>query len=99
MCIRDRFVHGREFVVNAPNTARNFDLLSAINSGEDVQGALVGAAQGWASIADRSSRQRVSGSGGRVTNITVYGHTAGDIVNEINRNEFRGSAGYGSRVR
>nr|DAL34321.1 MAG TPA_asm: tail tape measure [Caudoviricetes sp.] len=93
------FVHGREFVVNAPNTARNFDLLSAINSGEDVQGALVGAAQGWASIADRSSRQRVSGSGGRVTNITVYGHTAGDIVNEINRNEFRGSAGYGSRVR
>ena len=93
------FVHGREFVVNAPNTARNFDLLSAINSGEDVQGALVGAAQGWGSVSDRGSRQRVGGSGGRVTNITVYGHTAGDIVNEINRNEFRGSAGYGSRVR
>ncbi|OBA74740.1 hypothetical protein A5777_08505 [Gordonia sp. 852002-10350_SCH5691597] len=93
------FVHGREFVVNAPGTARNFSVLSAINSGEDVQGALVGAAAGWGSVSDRGSSQRVSGSGGRVMNVTVYGHTAGDIVSEINRNEFRGSAGYGSRVR
>ncbi|MGV9479162.1 transglycosylase SLT domain-containing protein, partial [Gordonia aichiensis] len=93
------FVHGREFVVNAMGTQRNFSLLSAINSGEDVEGALVGAGERWGSVSNQAARQSTTSGGGRTTNITVYGNTVGDIVQEISRNEFRGSAGYGSRVR
>lgn len=93
------FVHGREFVVNAMGTQRNFSLLSAINSGEDVEGALVGAGEQWGSVSNQAARQSTTSGGGRTTNITVYGNTVGDIVQEISRNEFRGSAGYGSRVR
>lgn len=93
------FVHGREFVVNAMGTQRNFSLLSAINSGEDVEGALVGAGEQWGSVSNQAARQSTTPGGGRTTNITVYGNTVGDIVQEISRNEFRGSAGYGSRVR
>ena len=93
------FVHGREFVVNALGTQRNFSLLSAINSGEDVEGALVGAGERWGSVSNQAARQSTTSGGGRTTNITVYGNTVGDIVQEISRNEFRGSAGYGSRVR
>lgn len=93
------FVHGREFVVNAMGTQRNFSLLSAMNSGEDVEGALVGAGERWGSVSNQAARQSTTSGGGRTTNITVYGNTVGDIVQEISRNEFRGSAGYGSRVR
>jgi hypothetical protein len=34
------FVHGQEFVINAPATARNRPLLEAINAGRDIRGLL-----------------------------------------------------------
>ena len=91
------FVHGREFVVNAMGTQRNFSLLSAINSGEDVEGALVGAGEQWGSVSNQAARQSTTSGGGRTTNITVYGNTVGDIAQEIDRHQWRGSRGYGSR--
>lgn len=93
-------VHGREFVMPAGPTRRNFALLSAMHSGADVEGALVAGSEQWGSVADRAPRKLVgAGSGARTTNITVYGHTAGDIAQEIDRHQWRGSGGYGSRMR
>lgn len=95
------FVHGREFVTGAAGTRKNMDLLEVINSGADVQGALVSAGQQWGSVAAQAPRQPVTaGRGGnRTTNIVVHGNTAGDIAQEIGRKEWRGSGGYGSRER
>ena len=55
----------------------------------------------WNSVVDQTHavRELVGAGGGRTTNITVYGHTAGDIAQEIDRKQWRGSGGYGSRVR
>lgn len=94
-------VHGREFVVDAPGTRKNINLLKMMNSGTDVESALIGGYERWGSVADRAPRQHATASaGGRGdTNITVYGHTAGHIAQEIDRHQWRGSAGYGSRVR
>ena len=93
-------VHGREFVVNALNARPNLPILEAINRGEDPA-ALVAADAGWSSVVDQSPREHATtgASGGRTTNITVYGHTAGDIAQEIDRHQWRGSGGYGSRMR
>ncbi len=94
------FVHGQEFVTSAGPTRKNIHLLELIQSGADVESALIGGYEQWGSVADRAPRQlATAGSGARTTNITVFGHTAGDIANEIGRKEWRGSGGYGSRER
>ncbi|WP_139104618.1 hypothetical protein [Gordonia sp. UCD-TK1] len=94
------FVHGQEFVTSAGPTRKNIHLLELIQSGADVESALIGGYEQWGSVADRAPRQlAAAGSGSRTTNITVFGNTAGDIANEIGRKEWRGSGGYGSRER
>lgn len=57
----------------------------------------------WARI-DRQTdavRELVGSSvgGGNQQNITIYGNTAGDIVTEFRREQWRGAGGYGSRGR
>ena len=52
----------------------------------------------WDSVdAQTHAVRELVGAGGPRTQITVYGHTAGDIAQEIDRHQWRGSRGYGSR--
>ncbi|QCG77763.1 tape measure protein [Gordonia phage Reyja] len=59
----------------------------------------------WGVVADQTKavRELVGATRGANTGgglaVTVYGHTAGDIVTEFRREQWRGSAGYGSRGR
>ncbi len=55
----------------------------------------------WRSVVDQTAavRELVGSGAGRQQNITVYGHTAGDIITEFGRHEWRGSGGYGGRER
>ncbi|HEY9314640.1 hypothetical protein [Williamsia sp.] len=57
----------------------------------------------WGVVADQTKavRELVKSAGGRGGDqyITVHGNTAGDIVTEFRREQWAGSAGYGSRQR
>ncbi|UOK18012.1 tape measure protein [Gordonia phage Santhid] len=59
----------------------------------------------WGVVADQTKavRELVGAARGANTGgglaVTVYGHTAGDIVTEFRREQWRGAAGYGSRGR
>lgn len=59
----------------------------------------------WGVVADQTDAVRqlvgaakAAGTGGGL-NVTVNGHTAGDIVTEFRREQWRGAGGYGSRGR
>ncbi|WP_336793024.1 phage tail tape measure protein [Gordonia malaquae] len=56
----------------------------------------------WDSVDDQTDAVRDlvrAGGGGTTNNITVNGLTAGDIVSELGRYQWRGAGGYGSRSR